>query len=254
MNQKKEDIIKQRKKFILIVSGIILVVLVISRFTNTPSASQTASKKTTQTTTAKVVKKALKQKKEETSYELTTPSFNQDVEKVIRDRTNNPDFSVIIQTNENWGKTFYGTNPKEDTLAENGCALAVLAMINSYWTKEKTPIQDILKWTDNRFFIEGKGTDWIIFSMFAEDYGYYLEQTGNFDEVEEIVKSGKPVIASLSPGTFTDVGHFLIITVDTKGNLMVVDPNDSPKKKHYEKNYNRDLFIAEAVNYWILSK
>ncbi|MGX7014497.1 C39 family peptidase [Vagococcus silagei] len=252
-NQTNKQIKKKRAQFIMIMIVLVLFIFGVVKIVNSQkkSALDHTEPKQIQTTTSKI-------KTTESSanlpYELTTPAFSQKAGKRIQERTKNKDLKLIIQTDERWGTKFYGTDEKKDTIAQNGCAIAVLAMIDSYWQKKNTSIDDILKWSGNQYFHQDQGTDWIIFPMFAEEFGYQVEQTLDFDKIEKSISDGIPIVVSVSPGTFTDNGHFLILFADSNGKWMVLDPNDSPKKKHYEQNFDRELFQKEALNFWIFTK
>ena len=68
----------------------------------------------------------------------------------------------------------------------------------------------------------------------------------------EALKDGKPVIASMGPGTFTKGGHFIVLSgVTLDGKIMVKDPNDSASKNHANTGFDVSLILRESKNMWV---
>ena len=68
------------------------------------------------------------------------------------------------------------------------------------------------------------------------------------------LENGEVVIASVDPGTFTDVGHILVIRGYQDGKVYVNDPNDDPSKMFSVQGIDESVFLNEGVNYWSFAK
>lgn len=187
--------------------------------------------------------------------QILPESFSQKANQFLNKDKKNGDLPLLLQTDERWGEVTYGLESSNNDLAHNGCALASLAMINSYWKQHTTTPTDVLSWAKNTYYVKGQGTSWQIFSDFAAANNLQFENLGNhFNRAKEFMNNGIPVIVSVKPGTFTTVGHIMVLATDSQGRLKVYDPNDSPTKQHYRETYDSETFIEEGINYWALWK
>lgn len=158
---------------------------------------------------------------------------------------------LILQRDERWGMKRYGSGEQQNTFADNGCAIASLAMIDSFWRNQAPEPDTILNWAGNQFYLADQGTSWQIFPQFAEHFGYQFLDLGNsFEEAYKMIQQGFPVIVSVQPGTFTTTGHLMVLALNREGGIQVLDPNDSPDKNHYKKTFSNELLAAEGMNYW----
>lgn len=157
---------------------------------------------------------------------------------------------LILQNDPKWADKTYGTGEDENTMAINGCAIVSLAMILSYWQEETVTPLEILDWAGNDYFVTGQGTSWQIFEDFAHEYGLNYYGLSSYYEAKEVVKSGKPVVVSVRPGTFTEVGHIMVLEMNDQGEVVVFDPNDDPEKNHYQVEFDDEVFIDESLAFW----
>ncbi|OJG19474.1 hypothetical protein RU97_GL001045 [Enterococcus canis] len=160
---------------------------------------------------------------------------------------------LLLQTDERWGDISYGTESENNDLAHNGCAIASLAMIASYWQGQTVTPPEILDWAQNNYYVTGQGTSWQIFSDFAPQYGLQVQSLASIEQAEEWMQTGHPVIVSVNPGTFTKTGHIMVLAMN-EGKLTVYDPNDDSHKQHYQTDFSEDIFRNEAVSYWVFYK
>lgn len=188
--------------------------------------------------------------------ELILPqSFSIQANQKLATDQKNATLPLYLQTDERWGELAYGSTERNNDLAHNGCALASIAMVASYWQRTSITPAMILKWAKNDYYVNGQGTAWQIFEDYAVKNGYHYENIGNyFNRAKEFMNDGVPVIVSVNAGTFTTTGHIMVLTTDETGALKAYDPNDSPTKKHYLQAYANEVFIDEGVNYWALWK
>ncbi|MFR3274073.1 MAG: C39 family peptidase, partial [Slackia sp.] len=76
-------------------------------------------------------------------------------------------------------------------------------------------------------FVDSGMTAWSFMTEGAAMLGLSAEELpADASVLTAALREGRPVIASVLPGDFTTVGHFIVIAgVDETGNLIVHDPN-----------------------------
>lgn len=170
----------------------------------------------------------------------------------VSNKTDQIDIPLILQKNPQWRRLAYGSDTSGQ-LGENGCAIVTLAMIHSYYQDQKQSPEDILAWSGQDYYVDNEGTSWQIFYDFASSHGYEFENFGsNLDRAIEALAAGRPVIASVIPGYFTQEGHILVIRGYDGEKFYVNDPNDDPEKMHSLQGIDKQIFFDEGINYWTI--
>lgn len=154
---------------------------------------------------------------------------------------------LFIQWDERWGYEKYGS----EFLAINGCGPTALSMIVVGLTgnKDMNPkaIADFS--LENGYLVDGIGSSWELMSEGANQLG--VESTPlplNRNIILNTLESGQPIIATMGPGTFTQTGHFLVLTgVDEDGKIII---NDSDSKERSEETWDIEIFMNETENLW----
>lgn len=194
----------------------------------------------------KVVKKTYE---EETNEKIASGSFS-----------NRMKIPLILQTDKRWKKEYYGVedgDPIQNTLEINGCAIVSLAMVSSYLEQtERTPLE-VLKWSGNRFFSKDQGTSWSIFSEFAAENKYqFADLEDNIELAKEHLKKGHPIIISVKPGYFTEIGHIMVLSGynEVNNTFWLNNPSDTKKKGHSIKEFSQEDLQKEAIRYWAIYK
>ena len=132
---------------------------------------------------------------------------------------------LFIQWDPRWGYRDYGGN----FLGINGCGPTCLSMVYTGQTGDDTyDPYHMAVWAQERgYYQSGVGTAWELMSYGAGELGlksYSL--TVSESAVREALEKGHPVICSVGPGDFTQVGHFIILTaIDAAGKISIRDPN-----------------------------
>jgi len=163
---------------------------------------------------------------------------------------NGMEIPLMLQYDGTWGNHSYGTS----TIKSSGCAILSMAMVEAYLKgKVPSPVY-IANWaSSHNFYYSGVGTSWGFFEGYTSSIGITSRNLAkNTSLVIKALEQGKPVIASMKPGTFTNGGHFIVLRGITKsGKILVNDPNDNfYSKKFFEREFDYSLIYAESKNFW----
>lgn len=141
-------------------------------------------------------------------------------------------------------------------IASSGCSVTCIGMVFTYLLGETITPDQIVAWTGNRYYVHPEGQGWGIFPACAGQWGVRCQNLGkDANAVVNALSSGKPVIASMSKGTFTKGGHFIVLRgVTADGKILVNDPNDNASKNHVNREFDLNLIMRESKNFWSFSK
>lgn len=197
-----------------------------------------------------------------TSYGNFTALYKDDRQDTINPGWGNPgyDGELVYGANgmniplykqgggQSWSSMAYGNG----TIASSGCAPTSLAMVISYLTGNWVTPADVVSWTGNRYYVSGQGSSWNIFPACASHWGINCQNLGKSTaSMTAALSSGKPVIASVGPGTFTKGGHLIVLRGITEdGKILVNDPSDNDTKNHINKKFPLELIVRESKNFW----
>lgn len=155
----------------------------------------------------------------------------------------------LYQTDEQWAQTPYA----EDRIELSGCGPTCLSMVYIGLTGDKRmdPVA-CSRYSERNDYIEGGATRWSLMEEGAEGLGLISEGVPvSKQAVIDALHQGKPLIASVAPGDFTSVGHFLVIeTLDEQGKLVIHDPN-SPENSAVHWDVGR--VVSQARGVWAFS-
>lgn len=159
---------------------------------------------------------------------------------------------LFIQWDERWGYEWY----VENYLGVNGCGPTCLSMVVCGLTGSTSwnPAAVAQFAAEEGYYAEGSGTSWDLMTEGAGELGLSAQI---LDKTEENIKAslseeGKAIICSMSPGDFTDTGHFIVLTgLDEDGKVLVNDPN-SPKNS--EKHWSMDVLLPQVKGMWVFTE
>ena len=80
-------------------------------------------------------------------------------------------------------------------------------------------------------------------------YGQSIVATA--DALRYELESGRPVICIMNPGTFTEVGHYIVLERMTEDGKVVV--HDSNSVGRSMRTWDLDLICSEAAGAWSFS-
>lgn len=155
----------------------------------------------------------------------------------------------LYQTNPAWaGEPYAGT----DVLTA-GCGPACMTMVYVGLTgKTDYDPASMAAFSEANGFVDSGMTTWLFMTEGAYMLGLAAEELpADANVLVAVLSEGRPVIASVRPGDFTTVGHFIVIAgVDEAGNLVVHDPN-SPERS--AQTWDVQRVLDQCANLWAYS-
>ena len=157
---------------------------------------------------------------------------------------------LFIQWDERWGYKTYGS----DFLAVTGCGPTCLSMVVCGLTGESewNPYE-VAKFSELQgYYVPGEGTSWDLMTIGAIQLGVNSEYGIVSKEfLMSSLSQDIPVICSMNPGDFTDVGHFIVLTgINPDGDILVNDPNS---RNNSEKHWDIDDLLPQIRSLWVFS-
>ena len=129
----------------------------------------------------------------------------------------------LLQWDERWGYAPYGTG----IVATSGCGPTCMAMVAAGLNQDAsiTPAKVAAYGTEHGYVDEENNTYW----RFMDEAGanWNLNSVGGLLSEEQVsaeLAQGHPIICSMGPGDFTQIGHFIVLTGYENGNVKVNDP------------------------------
>ena len=134
----------------------------------------------------------------------------------------------IYQIDPAWSELPYAGG----TIRQNGCGPTCLTMVYIFKTghTDMTPT-DMCALSEAGNYAPTGATEWSFMTSGAWQLGLNGTQLYNDrDSMAQALRSGAPVIAAVRPGTFTNVGHYIVLYgIDDADQIGVYDPN-SPSR------------------------
>lgn len=156
----------------------------------------------------------------------------------------------LYQIDPKWSQTSYSG----DTLAKQGCGPTALDMVYIYLTGDTSidPAGMADFSTQNGYANEGNGSSWSLMTEGAAKLGLTGQSISvSADIIRGELESGRPVICIMNPGTFTQVGHYIVLErVAEDGNIVVHDSNSVGRSM---RTWDLDLICSEAAGAWSFS-
>ncbi len=144
------------------------------------------------------------------------------------------------------------------SVATSGCGATSVSMVIEYLTgnTEQNPLQ-LFSTSVKSGRYKGFGWSHETLAHYAHAYGVQTQWfSGDEAQIREYLNAGKPVIAHMGPGVFTDVGHFIVLRgVTESGKILINDPNSRencalafPLSLILSQTKGEDPFMACWVN------
>lgn len=134
-----------------------------------------------------------------------------------------------------------------ETMSNTACGITSTAMCLQYAGVNVSP-PDLADWAYNNGYYNGNGSFWSLFKAAADHYGVKFQQLSRNNPIGilDSLSNGRPVIASMSPGTFVRSGGHIIVLrgIDAQGRILVNDPYSEELSK---KSYPFSQIINESA-------
>lgn len=152
----------------------------------------------------------------------------------------------FLQWDPRWGYTTYG----DDILALSGCGPTSLSMVVVALTDNKNASPDVVAAyaMQNDFYMAGTGTMWKLMTEGAEHFGLTATEL-EIDQaaMKKCIDEGGMMIATMAPGDFTAVGHFIVIYGYDSEGFFVNDPNCLARS---QKKWDFATLSAQMKKVW----
>lgn len=167
---------------------------------------------------------ALKRNPEILDFVLHYP----DAEKVavggLTSEEKSEDCPLLIQWDSRWGYASYGNN----NIGISGCGPTCLSMVIYGLKRDESATPDVLAEAAMRggYYVLDQGTDWSFMTEAPQAYGITVSQHPYADELmmKSCLDGGGLIITSMTPGDFTDNGHFIVVYGYEGDEFLVNDP------------------------------
>lgn len=151
---------------------------------------------------------------------------------------------LLLQWDERWGYEKYG----QDMMAINGCGPTCLSMVASYLKQDPTlhPYAIAQYAYDNGYY-DG-GISWTLMNEGARHLGLQVQELPlNEQAIINTFKNNQLIICSVRKGTFTSMGHFIVLRGYQDGLIYVNDPNSVVKS---QRGYTYDELSHQIKYLW----
>lgn len=152
----------------------------------------------------------------------------------------------FLQWDPRWGYTTYG----DDILALSGCGPTSLSMVVVALTDNKNTSPDVVASyaMENDFYMAGTGTMWKLMTEGAQHFDLTATEL-EIDEtaMKKCIDEGGMMIATMAPGDFTAVGHFIVIYGYDEEGFFVNDPNCLARS---QKKWEFATLAAQMKKVW----
>ena len=134
----------------------------------------------------------------------------------------------IYQIDPAWSELPYAGG----TIRQNACGPTCLTMVYIFKTGriDMTPV-DMCALSEAGNYAPTGATEWSFMTSGAWQLGLNgTELHNDRDSMTQALRSGAPVIAAVRPGTFTNVGHYIVLYgIDDADQIEVFDPNSASR-------------------------
>ena len=160
--------------------------------------------------------------------------------------------AYICQNDEAFEDVPYGTA----NVRSSGCGPISLTMaINYLYEKDLVSMTDVLTWAEqNHMYEENSGTRWSMIRNYPKTIGVNCQELyfRNYEAFSTSLGEGQVYVTSMKKGSFTNSGHFIVITEIRDGKAFVLDSTSICRSL---KEWDARLIFEESNQYfWKISK
>lgn len=155
---------------------------------------------------------------------------------------------LLLQWDERWGYKEYAG----EMFGLSGCGPTTLSMlcINKFKDPSYTPEYIAQFSKDNGYVMDGKGSFWTLIGEGGQKLGLDIMELNPVQEdIEWYLQEGNPVVCIMGPGTFTQTGHFIILTGYSDGMISI---RDSASVEKSNRLWSYDEIGSQIQNAWVV--
>ena len=160
------------------------------------------------------------------------------------------DVPLFLQWDRRWGYRIYG----KEMIGLSGCGPTSLAMVIRHFDSDSTVNPyDVAKYSqDNGYVSADNFTSWKLFETGLSKYGLESQDVIPVEaKMKKALDDNKILIVSVTPGTFTERGHIIVIKGYNKnGDFLINDPNSIVNTN---KTWSFDELKSEIRKIWGVS-
>lgn len=153
----------------------------------------------------------------------------------------------LSQNNPEYRNIPYGSS----NLALSGCGPVSLTVAMNYVAGERvTYLESVVRWAnENDMYEKNSGTRWSLIRNYPPYMGLKCEELyiRKVDKLREVLEEDGVVIASMGKGSFTDNGHFIVLTGISGDEVSVLDCASIYRSL---KTWDIELIFEEANSYF----
>ena len=158
---------------------------------------------------------------------------------------------LFLQGDKRWSLFSYG---KTGTIASSGCGPTSLAMVIVGLTGDTSVNPKIVAdWSvQNGHRVEGVGSAWSLMTAGGRHWGLTVETLSvRASDISAALRAGKPIIMSMTPGHFTNGGHFIVLRgITESGKILVNDPASTSRSS---REWDISIIVNEGAGAWAYS-
>lgn len=157
---------------------------------------------------------------------------------------------LFLQTDSRWSDCKYG----DSTISISGCAPCCLAMTAVALTGNRkiTPGKVARYSEKNGFYVEGKGSLWMLIPEAGKHFGLSVEELPlSRQHMIRVLENGGKIICAMGPGDFTTEGHFIEIYQVEENGFRLHDSNSLERSR---KLWTYEEISGQIRNLWGLSR
>ena len=160
------------------------------------------------------------------------------------------DVPLLLQWDPRWAFEPYG----DGLLCYTGCGPTCLAMVALHLNQDSSinPVV-VARYADSEgYYTDGIGSAWTLMSDGSWHFGLTAEEIAVTKEnMIDRLEQGKPLIAAVKTGDFTQNGHFIVISGYREGSFVVNDPNSQTLSA---KKWSFDRLAGQIRVMWAFSR
>ena len=155
----------------------------------------------------------------------------------------------LLQYDARWGFHPYGSS----CIGYTGCGPTCLSMAVMGLTGDAAVTPDVVSdfAEANGYYVPGSGTSWSLFTDGAANFGLHgWTIATDEDTMRDCLQRGGVLVASMLPGDFTRVGHFIVLTDCGMHGFRVYDPNCVERSQRW---WSFDELAGQIAQLWCLA-